>query len=160
MATESSSTSSSNAASSSQFSYPGTNYFPLPFHLQNAGPAAQQPYVPSPQIPPPVKIPTVAPAFSVPPPVVTGMYSLPQYQQVRLILVAFSFSGKNSLPFRGVSLWVWFFFFVIVILCFFLKPTWGGDQPPICYWYDVEAKAEAVNSMTTDSLEFLSCCLS
>ncbi|XP_042396282.1 RNA-binding protein 42-like [Zingiber officinale] len=77
MATESSSTSSSNPASSSQFSYPGTTYFPLPFHLQNAGPAAQQPYAPSPQIP------TVAPAFPVPTPVVTGMYSLPQYQQAQ-----------------------------------------------------------------------------
>ncbi|RRT40334.1 hypothetical protein B296_00051195 [Ensete ventricosum] len=80
MATESASASSSNPSSSSMYSYPATTYFPLPFHLQNADPAAQQQY-----LPPPVKIPT-AQTFPVPPPVVAGMYSLPQFQQVRPFL--------------------------------------------------------------------------
>ncbi|THU63310.1 hypothetical protein C4D60_Mb01t14430 [Musa balbisiana] len=83
MATESASASSSNPSSSSLYSYPATTYFPLPFHLQNADPAAQQQYLPPSQIPPPVKIPTVAQTFPVPPPVVAGMYSLPQFQQAQ-----------------------------------------------------------------------------
>ncbi|RWV87548.1 hypothetical protein GW17_00050446 [Ensete ventricosum] len=77
MATESASASSSNPSSSSMYSYPASTYFPLPFHLQNADPAAQQQY-----LPPPVKIPT-AQTFPVPPPVVAGMYSLPQFQQAQ-----------------------------------------------------------------------------
>ncbi|CAL9071593.1 unnamed protein product [Musa textilis] len=83
MATESSSASSSNPSSSSLYSYPATTYFPLPFHLQNADPAAQQPYLPPSQIPPTVKIPTVPQTFPVPTPVVAGMYTLPQYQQAQ-----------------------------------------------------------------------------
>ncbi|XP_010935930.1 uncharacterized protein [Elaeis guineensis] len=87
MSTESASTSNSNPSASSQYAYPTPSYFPLPFHLQNPDPATQQPYLPQPQIPPPVKMPPVPvsfpPAYPAASPVVSGVYSLPQYQQAQ-----------------------------------------------------------------------------
>ncbi|WOK98536.1 RNA-binding protein 42 [Canna indica] len=80
---ESTSSSTSNPSASSQYMYPASTYFPLPFHLQNADPAVQQTYLPPSQLPPSVKIPGVAPTFTVPAPVATGMYSLPQFQQAQ-----------------------------------------------------------------------------
>ncbi|KAG1361530.1 RNA-binding protein 42 [Cocos nucifera] len=87
MSTESASTSNSNPSASSQYAYQAPSYFPLPFHLQNPDPATQQPYLPQPQIPPPVKMPPVPvsfpPAYPAAAPVVSGVYSLPQYQQAQ-----------------------------------------------------------------------------
>ncbi|XP_072968114.1 uncharacterized protein [Typha angustifolia] len=79
--------SSSSSSSSSQYGYgsSGAPYFPLPFHLQNSDPTASQSYLPSPQIPPPIKMPQPFPS-SYPPaaaPVATGVYTLPQYQQAQ-----------------------------------------------------------------------------
>ncbi|KAJ8639241.1 hypothetical protein MRB53_015935 [Persea americana] len=94
--------STESASTSSQFTYTNQSYFPLPFHLQKSDPATQQqtaqgqymmpqqypkPYIPPPQIPPPAKIPTApvfSPVYPAPAPVaVTGVYSLPQYQQAQ-----------------------------------------------------------------------------
>ncbi|XP_073012689.1 uncharacterized protein [Typha latifolia] len=78
---------SSSSSSSSQYGYgsSGAPYFPLPFHLQNSDPTASQSYLPSPQIPPPIKMPQPFPS-SYPPaaaPVAAGVYTLPQYQQAQ-----------------------------------------------------------------------------
>ncbi|XP_043692015.1 RNA-binding protein 42-like [Telopea speciosissima] len=98
MANESSSTSNgipipgANPSSSSQFTYSNGSYFPLPFHLQQSDHmAAQQypkPYMhppPTVQIPPPVKVPAtpvISSVYPAPAPV-SGVYSLPQYQQAQ-----------------------------------------------------------------------------
>ncbi|KAJ0966498.1 hypothetical protein J5N97_023415 [Dioscorea zingiberensis] len=91
MATDPSVSSTSTAAS--QYAYSSAApYFPLPFHLQNPDPSASAPagtYLPSPQIPPPVKMPVVTQPFAPTYPTVapigasTGVYSLPQYQQAQ-----------------------------------------------------------------------------
>ncbi|KAK9292626.1 hypothetical protein L1049_020601 [Liquidambar formosana] len=85
--------SSASTSASSQFTYTNGSYFPMPFHLQQSDPsmtAAVQypkPYVPPPTMPavqvpaPPVKVPV----YPAPAPV-AGVYTLPQYQQVRLLI--------------------------------------------------------------------------
>ncbi|XP_065854352.1 uncharacterized protein [Euphorbia lathyris] len=72
-----SSTSSSSATTSSQFTYtnatatPNNSYFPMPFHLQQP----VQPYVAAPAVQP-----VVAPVYTAP---VGPVYTLPQFQQAQ-----------------------------------------------------------------------------
>ena len=107
----STSASSSSSSSSSQFTYSNASYFPLPFHLQQSGPMAvsqyPQPYVaPSPppvHVPvPPVKISTIAPVYPASAPG-AGVYSLPQYQQVRILFLFLFF----CLWFQCLNLGLW-----------------------------------------------------
>ncbi|KAJ6799237.1 RNA-binding protein 42 [Iris pallida] len=56
---------------------PSSSYFPLPFHLQNADPAAQQYAYATPAVNVPVVPQQYAPAYS------TAGYTLPQYQQAQ-----------------------------------------------------------------------------
>ncbi|XP_028551634.1 RNA-binding protein 42 isoform X1 [Dendrobium catenatum] len=88
MSSESASASNTTHSTSSQYSFFGSSYFPLPFHLQNAGPTPNQPsYLSTPTAPPPVRIPSVPQVF--PPSYAgssTGLYSLPQYHQGRVKL--------------------------------------------------------------------------
>lgn len=85
MSSESASASNTNQSTASQYSFLGSSYFPLPFHLQNADPIANQPsYLPPSTVTPPVRIPPVPPAF--PPSYAgssAGLYSLPQYHQAQ-----------------------------------------------------------------------------
>ncbi|KAJ4969333.1 hypothetical protein NE237_016034 [Protea cynaroides] len=97
MATESASTSIAIPIpganpSYSQFTYSNGSYFPVPFHLQQSGsmvalhdPKPNIPPPPTVQIPPPVKVlaaPVIPSVYSAPAPV-SGVYSLPQYQQAQ-----------------------------------------------------------------------------
>ncbi|PKA59230.1 Polyadenylate-binding protein RBP47 [Apostasia shenzhenica] len=86
MSSESASAANLNQSASSQFSYSGGSFFPLPFHLQTANPTApqQSPYMPPPPVPPPVRVPAVPQSF-LPAYAGTsaGAYSLPQYQQAQ-----------------------------------------------------------------------------
>ncbi|KAK8934415.1 Polyadenylate-binding protein RBP45B [Platanthera zijinensis] len=85
MSSESASASNTSQSSSLQYSFLGSSYFPLPFHLQNIDPTANQSsYLPPPPVPPPVRVPAVPQAF--PPSYAgssTGVYTLPQYQQAQ-----------------------------------------------------------------------------
>lgn len=106
MSKDPASASSSSAAASQHVSYSAAPYFPVPFHLQKADhPATSQPQGLSQQYPkpyiappqgalPPVKVPAVAPVYAAAYPAATsaapGVYTLPQYQQVRFRAFYFS----------------------------------------------------------------------
>ncbi|XP_042516104.1 RNA-binding protein 42-like [Macadamia integrifolia] len=98
MATQSASTSTAIPlpgaipSAASQFTYSNGSYFPVPFHLQQADPITAhqypKPYAlppPTVKIPPPINVPLapVIPYVHSAPASVSGVYSLPQYQQAQ-----------------------------------------------------------------------------